>query len=135
MLNKIIIMGRITKDLELKRTSNGTAVTSFTIACDRDFKSNGEKETDFIDVVAWKGTAEFICSNFSKGRMIAIDGRLQTRTWQDKNSNNRKSVEVLADHVYFSDSRKSQNFDNLSERMNGFAEIQEEDEEENCLPF
>ena len=135
MLNKIIIMGRITKDLELKLTANGTAVTSFTIACDRDFKSNGEKETDFIDVVAWKGTAEFICSNFSKGRMIAIDGRLQTRTWQDKNSNNRKSVEVLADHVYFSDSRKSQNFDNLSERMDGFAEIQEEDEEENCLPF
>lgn len=132
MLNHIVIMGRLTRDPELKRTPGGTAVTSFSLAVDRDFKSqSGEKETDFIDVVAWKHTAEFVCSYFSKGRMAAVEGRLQVRDWRDKDGHNRRTAEVVADHVYFADSKQSQkqNFDNLSERMDGYAEIGDEDGE------
>ena len=137
MLNKIIIMGRFTHDPELRRTGSGTAVTSFSLACDRDFKSqSGDKETDFIEVVAWKNTAEFVSKYFSKGRMAVVEGRLQIRDWTDKAGNKRKTAEVVADNVYFADSKQSQekNFENLAGRMDGFAEIQE-DEEENCLPF
>ena len=137
MLNKIIIMGRLTHDPELRRTGSGTAVTSFSLACDRDFKSqSGEKETDFIEVVAWKNTAEFVSKYFSKGRMAVVEGRLQIREWTDKAGSKRKTAEVVADNVYFADSKQSQekNFENLAGRMDGFAEIQE-DEEENCLPF
>ena len=107
MLNRIIIMGRLTKDPELRRTQSGTAVTSFSVAVDRDFKSqNGEKETDFIDVVAWRNTAEFVCQYFSKGRMAVVEGRLQMRDWKDQNGNNRRSAEVVADNVYFGDSKR-----------------------------
>lgn len=107
MLNRIIIMGRLTKDPELRRTQNGTAVTSFSLAVDRDYKSqSGEKETDFIDVVAWRSTAEFICQYFSKGRMAVVEGRLQLRDWKDQNGNNRRSAEVVADNVYFGDSKR-----------------------------
>ena len=107
MLNRIIIMGRLTRDPELRRTQNGTSVTSFSIACDRDFKSqNGEKETDFIDVVAWRGTAEFVSKYFSKGRMAVVEGRLQIRDWTDQNNNKRRSAEVVADNVYFGDSKR-----------------------------
>ena len=137
MLNKIIIMGRMTRDPEIRRTGSGTAVTSFSLACDRDFKSqSGDKETDFIEVVAWKNTAEFVSKYFSKGRMAVVEGRLQIRDWTDKAGNKRKTAEVVADNVYFADSKQSQekNFENLAGRMDGFAEIQE-DEEENCLPF
>ena len=137
MLNKVVIMGRFTKDPELRRTGSGAAVTSFSLACDRDFKSqSGDKETDFIEVVAWKNTAEFVSKYFSKGRMAVVEGRLQIRDWTDKAGNKRKTAEVVADNVYFADSKQSQekNFENLAGRMDGFAEIQE-DEEENCLPF
>ena len=137
MLNKIILMGRLCTNPEIRRTGSGTAVTSFSLACDRDFKSqSGEKETDFIDVVAWKNTAEFVSKYFSKGRMAVVEGRLQIRDWTDKAGNKRKTAEVVADNVYFADSKQSQekNFENLAGRMDGFAEIQE-DEEENCLPF
>ena len=137
MLNKIILMGRLCANPELRRTGSGTAVTSFSLACDRDFKSqSGEKETDFIEVVAWKNTAEFASKYFSKGRMAVVEGRLQIRDWTDKAGNKRKTAEVVADNVYFADSKQSQekNFENLAGRMDGFAEIQE-DEEENCLPF
>ena len=107
MLNRIIIMGRLTKDPELRRTANGTAVTSFSVAVDRDFKSqSGEKETDFIDVVAWRNTAEFVCQYFSKGRMAVVEGRLQMRDWKDQNGNNRRTAEVVADNVYFGDSKR-----------------------------
>ena len=110
MLNKIIIMGRLTKDVELRRTGTGVAVASFTIACDRDFadKQSGEKETDFIDVVAWKNTAEFVYKYFSKGRMAVVSGRLQIRSWTDKDGNKRRTAEIIADSVYFGDS-KSEN--------------------------
>ena len=102
MLNKIIVMGRLTKDPELRRTGNGTAVTSFTIACDRDF---GDKETDFLECVAWKNTAEFVDKYFSKGRMAVVAGRLQIRGWTDKDGNKRKTAEIVADNVYFGDSK------------------------------
>ena len=106
MLNKIVIMGRLTRDPELRRTQSGTAVTSFSIACDRDFKSqSGEKETDFIDVVAWRGTAEFVSKYFSKGRMAVVEGRLQLRDWKDKEGNKRRSAEILVSSVYFGDSK------------------------------
>ena len=107
MLNKIFIMGRLTRDPELRRTQSGTAVTSFSLAVDRDFKSqSGEKETDFIDVVAWRNTGEFAAKYLAKGRMAAVEGRIQVRDWQDKDGNRRKSVEVVADNVYFADSKR-----------------------------
>jgi len=107
MLNKIIIMGRLTRDPELRRTQSGTAVTSFSLAVDRDFKSqNGEKETDFIDVVAWRGTAEFVSKYFAKGRMAIVEGRLQIRDWTDREGGKRRSAEVVADNVYFGDSKR-----------------------------
>ena len=106
MLNHIVLMGRLTRDPELRRTGSGVAVTSFTIACDRDFGQNGEKETDFIDVTAWRNTAEFVSKYFTKGRMAVVSGRLQIRSWTDKDGNKRKSAEVVADNVYFADSKK-----------------------------
>ena len=100
-------MGRLTRDPELRRTQSGTAVTSFSIACDRDFKSqNGEKETDFIDIVAWRGTAEFVSKYFTKGRMAIVEGRLQIRDWTDNNGGKRRSAEVVADNIYFGDSKR-----------------------------
>jgi single-strand DNA-binding protein len=107
MLNKIFIMGRLTRDPELRRTQNGTAVTSFTLSVDRDFKNaDGTKDTDFIDVVAWRNTAEFVSKYFSKGRMAVVEGRLQLRDWTDKDGNKRRNAEVLADNIYFGDSKK-----------------------------
>lgn len=103
MLNHITIMGRLTRDPEMRRTGSGVAVTSFTLAVDRDF---GEKETDFIDCVAWRNTAEFVNNYFTKGRMAAVSGRLQIRSWTDKDGNKRKAAEVVADGVYFADSNK-----------------------------
>ena len=122
MLNKIIIMGRLTHDPELRRTGNGTAVTSFSLACDRDFKSqSGEKETDFIDVVAWKNTAEFVSKYFSKGRMAVVEGRLQIRDWTDKDGGKRRSAEVVAENVYFADSKRSESNDNQKENFNALS--------------
>lgn len=107
MLNQIILMGRITKDPELRKTNNGTSVISFTLAVDRDFKDDsGNKETDFIECVAWRGTADFVAKYFGKGRMAAVSGRLQIRNWTDKEGNKRRSAEVMAEHVYFADSKK-----------------------------
>ena len=107
MLNRIVLMGRLTRDPELRRTQSGTAGTSFTIACDRDFKAqSGEKETDFIDIVAWRGTAEFVSKYFAKGRMAIVEGRLQIRDWTDNNGGKRRSAEVVADNIYFGDSKR-----------------------------
>ncbi len=107
MLNKIVVMGRLTRDPELRRTQSGLSVTSFSVASDRDFKNqSGEKETDFIDCVAWRNTAEFVCKYFSKGRMAVVEGRLQLRDWQDNNGNKRRSAEIVADNVYFGDSKR-----------------------------
>ena len=108
MLNHIVIMGRLTRDPELRRTGSGVAVTSFTVAVDRDFgnRDNGEKETDFIDCVAWRQTGEFVSKYFTKGRMAVVSGRLQIRNWTDKEGNKRRTAEVIADNVYFGDSKR-----------------------------
>lgn len=110
MLNHIVLMGRLTRDPELRRTNSGTAVASFTLAVDRDFgpKDGGEKETDFIECVAWKNTAEFISKYFSKGRMAVVSGRLQIRRWNDKDGNKRSTAEVVVDNAYFGDSKKEE---------------------------
>ena len=109
MLNHIVIMGRLTRDPELRRTGSGIAVTSFSLAVDRDFspKDGGERETDFIDCVAWRSTGEFVSKYFTKGSMAVVSGRLQIRSWNDKDGNKRRSAEVVADNVYFGDSKRS----------------------------
>ena len=108
MLNHITIMGRLTRDPELRRTGTGVAVTSFAVAVDRDFgnRESGEKETDFIDCVAWRQTGEFVSKYFTKGSMIVVSGRLQIRSWNDKDGNKRRTAEVVADNCYFGDSRR-----------------------------
>lgn len=109
MLNHITIMGRLTRDPELRRTGSGTAVASFTLAVDRDFSpKEGEKETDFIDCVAWRHTGEFVSKYFSKGRMAVVSGRLQIRSWTDKEGNKRRTAEVIAESVYFGDSKREE---------------------------
>ena len=108
MLNHITVMGRICNDIELRRTGSGTAVASFTLAVDRDFKNNGEKETDFIECVAWRHTGEFVNTYFKKGSMAVVSGRLQIRSWTDKDGNKRKTAEVVAENVYFGDSKNKE---------------------------
>ena len=143
MLNKIILMGRLTRDPELRRTQSGTSVASFSLAVERDFKSqSGEKETDFIDIVAWRNTADFVSKYFTKGRMAIVEGRLQIRDWTDKDGGKRRSAEVIADNVYFGDSKRDGDSGTsggyhpaghpVDVSANDFAEIGEEDGE---LPF
>lgn len=133
MLNKIIVMGRLTREPELRRTGNGTAVTSFTIACDRDF---GDNETDFLECVAWKNTAEFVEKYFSKGRMAVVSGRLQIRGWTDKDGNKRKTAEIVADNVYFGDSKSDNqqggNAPAFATPSSDFAVLEDDDAQ---LPF
>ena len=113
MLNHITIMGRLTRDPELRRTGSGVAVASFAIAVDRDYSpKEGEKETDFIECVAWRNTGEFVSKHFTKGRMAVVSGRLQIRGWTDKDGNKRRTAEVVADNVYFADSKKEASSDN-----------------------
>ena len=109
MLNHITIMGRLTRDPELRRTGTGVAVASFTVAVDRDFagRESGERETDFIDCVAWRNTGEFVSKYFTKGSMIVVSGRLQIRGWTDKEGNKRRTAEVVADNVYFGESKRT----------------------------
>ena len=111
MLNTITIMGRMVRNPELRRTGSGIAVTSFTVAVDRDFTSqeSGERETDFIDCVAWRQVGEFVGKYFTKGRMAVVSGRLQIRSWTDKDGNKRRTAEVVADNVYFGDNKREEN--------------------------
>ena len=141
MLNKIVVMGRLTKNPELRRTGSGLPVTSFTLACDRDFgpKDGGEKETDFLDCVAWRNEAEFVNKYFSKGQMAVVAGRLQIRGWTDKEGNKRRSAEIVADNVYFGDSKKDSASnaqaaptDYAAPAANDFQQLEDEDEQ---LPF
>lgn len=137
MLNRICIMGRITRDLELRRTQDGTAVTSFTVAVDDDFKSKatGEKKTYFLDVVAWRQSAEFVCQYLGKGRMVVVEGKLTVRDWTDKDGNKRRNAEIIADNIYFGDSRAgniSPAKDAADGAAGGFAEVSEDDVD---LPF
>ena len=110
MLNHITIMGRLTRDPELRRTGSGIAVASFSLAVDRDFspRDGGERETDFIDCVAWRQTGEFVSKYFTKGRMAVVSGRLQIRSWTDKDGNKRRTAEIVADNVYFGDSKRDE---------------------------
>ena len=136
MLNRIILMGRLTRDPELRHTQAGTSVASFSLAVDRDFKdkSTGEKGTDFIDIVAWRSSAEFVSRFFTKGRMAVVEGRLQLRDWKDKDGNSRRSAEVVAEHVYFGDSKRSESDTASAPPASGdFREIPEEEKGE--LPF
>ena len=136
MLNHITIMGRLTRDPELRRTGNGTAVTSFTLAVDRDFapKDGGERETDFIDCVAWRSTGEFVEKYFNKGSMAVVSGRLQIRNWTDKDGNKRRSAEVFSDNVYFGESKKGDSHSQAtpSAPAQDFAPIVDDDAQ---LPF
>ena len=137
MLNHIIIMGRLTQDPELRTSPNGTSVTSFSVAVERDYKNqDGDKDTDFINVVAWRQTAEFVCKYFSKGRMAVVDGRLQIRGYTDKDGNKRRAAEIVAGSVYFGDSKRDG--DNAAPKENppvsdnqGFEAIDDDED----LPF
>lgn len=141
MLNQIFIMGRLTRDPELRRTQTGTPVASFTLAVDRDFKdkATGERSTDFIDVAAWRQTAEFVSRYFSKGRMAVVEGRLQMNDWTDRDGNKRRSAQVVADSIYFGDSKQTQPSEgNASDRdlppgpSGEYTELNDDDGE---LPF
>ena len=139
MLNHITIMGRLTKDVELRRTQSGTACANFTLAVDRDYpgKDSGEKETDFIDCVAWHKTAEFVSKYFSKGRMAVASGRLQIRSWTDKDGNKRRTAEVVVNDMYFGDSKKdsADKFNNVfgnNQQTQDFAVL---DGDDDSLPF
>lgn len=138
MLNKFVGMGRLTKNPELRYTQNNTPVASFTIAVDRDFGGNGEKQTDFIDCVAWNKSGEFVAKHFAKGQLAAVSGRLQSRKWQDRDGNSRISWEIVADNVYFGGDRKAENaaevYSNKAVNVSApeFEELEGEDGE---LPF
>ena len=145
MLNKIILMGRLTHDPELRRTQNGTAVTGFSLAVERDFKDeDGKRATDFIDIVAWRSSAEFVSRYFAKGRMAVVEGRLQLRDWTDRDGNKRRTAEVIADNVYFGDSKRDAEGGAESggaytpppaEPGSGGAEFEELTDDDGELPF
>ena len=141
MLNHITAMGRLTRDPELRYTQSNVPVASFTIACDRDYSGQGqEKQTDFIDIVAWRSTGEFVSKYFSKGRMIVVSGRLQSRKWTDKEGNKRTSWEIVADNCYFGDSKKDGEGSTYNEQqayntMQQQAQLQELDDDDGELPF
>lgn len=130
MLNRIVVMGRCGKDPEIRMTQKGTAVASVTLAVDRDYSADQNKETDWVDVVAFGKTAEFVEKYFSKGQMAIVSGRLQIRNWQDKEGNKRRSAEILADHVYFGEGKKDRA--ETYEPQGGFSEITGDDPD---LPF
>ena len=137
MLNHITIMGRLTRDPELRRTGSGIAVASFTVAVDRDFsgRDSGEKETDFIDCVAWRQAGEFVSKYFTKGRMIVVSGRLQVRNWKDKDGNNRRSTEVVADSCYFGDSKRDASAPQYATANTPESDFAVLDDDDATLPF
>lgn len=137
MLNKIILMGRLTRDPDLRHTQSGTAVASFSLAVDRDYKGqDGERETDFIDIVAWRSSADFVSRYFTRGRMAVVEGRLQARDWKDRDGNRRRSFEVIAENVYFGDSRRASDSDARKDDPIASGEFRQlPDDEEGELPF
>ena len=142
MLNRIILMGRLTRDPELRQTQSGASAANFSLAVDRDFKDKqtGEKPTDFIDIVAWRSSAEFVSRFFTKGRMAVVEGRLQLRDWTDRDGNKRRTAEVLAEHVYFGDSKRDAESGGAytpppAEPGSGGAEFAELTEDDGELPF
>ena len=138
MLNHINIMGRLTREPEMRRTGSGVAVTSFTLAVDRDFadKQSGTKEVDFIECVAWKNTAEFVSKYFKKGQMAIVSGRLQIRSWTDKDGNKRRTAEVVVDNVYFGESKKDTEATGYTPKgVSGSEGFQKVDTPDEALPF
>ena len=135
MLNQITVAGRLTHDPEMRHTANGTAVASFALAVDRDYtsKDSGERETDFVDIVAWRGTAEFVSKYFTKGRMAIVEGRLQIHPWTDQEGAKRFSTEIVAEHVYFGDSKPKAQDEDASEPPEGF--VPDFGNEDGELPF
>lgn len=132
MLNKIILMGRLTRDPEMRSTQSGTKVASFSLAVDRDYKDqSGERETDFIDIVAWRNNAEYVCKYFTKGRMVVVTGRLEIQSWVDKDKVKRRSAQVILEDIYFADSKPRSDSD--TQRGGDFKELPEGDGGE--LPF
>ena len=122
MLNHIVVMGRLTRDPEIRKTASGVSVASFSVAVDRDFsQQDGKKETDFLDVVAWRNTAEFAAKYFTKGRMAVVSGRLQIRNWEDKEGNKRRTAEILAENIYFGDSKKEDDGGSAPAPTQGFG--------------
>ena len=133
MLNHIIIMGRITKDVEIRYTQSQTPVASFTLACDRDYQQGGsERQTDFLDCVAWKHEAEFVSKYFAKGSMAVVSGRLQIRDWTDREGNKRRSAEIVADNIYFGESKRRDGEPLSDTSTTSFQELADDDGE---LPF
>lgn len=140
MLNKVVLMGRLTKAPELRHTQSNIPVVSFTLAVDRGFKNGEERQADFVNIVAWRGTAEFVSKWFSKGQLVAVSGRIQSRTYKDKDGNNRAAVEVVADEVFFAEGKKDKAESNINDlesfgtmpASEDFAEVVEVDAE---LPF
>lgn len=137
MLNKIILMGRLGADPELRSTQGGVSVTTFPLAVDRDFKdkTTGERATDWIDVVVWRATAEFVAKNFSKGRVAVVEGRMQNRDWTDKDGNKRRSTEVIADNVYFGDSKRPEESKSTGSTYGGYVPMAEGPKDDEPLPF
>ena len=136
-LNRVTVMGRLTRDPELRRTGSGIAVATFGIAVDRDYgaKEDGSRETDFLEVVAWRNTADFVERHLSKGRQVAVAGRLQSRSYEDKDGNKRKAVEIVADRIYFADSKYASDLNTQNAyqpEQSGFAEVTGDDSD---LPF
>lgn len=131
MLNTTVLMGRLTADPELRHTPSDISVTSFTLAVERSYvKSGGDRQVDFIDIVAWRSTAEFVCKYFRKGQLVAVQGSIQTRTYQDKNGNNRKAFEIIADNVYFAEPKRDNSSfsnQNTTSQSRNFDTIETED--------
>ena len=136
MLNKVILMGRLTADPELRSTTGGVDVTNFTLAVDRSYtKAGAEKETDFLDCVAWRGTAEFISRYFKKGMQVAVTGRVQTRKWKDQQDQRRVSVEIVVDEAFFADSKRDTAVDRTEPRGWQSQDVSFADLEDENLPF
>lgn len=136
MLNHVVIMGRLTRDPELRRTGSGVAVTSFTVAVERDIANkDGERETDFFDCVAWRGTGEFVAKHFRKGQMIVVEGSLQVRNWTDKDGNKRRNTEINADACYFGDSKKDAPSESPAQNNTPASDYEKLEDEDAQLPF
>ena len=143
MLNRVILMGRLTKDPELKQTPNNVSVATFSLAVDRNYQADKDnKQTDFINIVAWRHTAEFVGKYFTKGQLVAVEGSIQTRSYQDKDGNNRTVFEVVADQVYFAEKKQNGNNQSQSESSakdsfpdGGLGDFEEFEDSDGELPF
>ena len=136
MLNRAVLMGRLTRDPELRQTPNNVSVVTFSLAVDRNYQADkNNKQTDFINIVAWRNTAEFVSKYFVKGQLVAVEGSIQTRRYQDKDGNNRTAFEVVADRVYFAEKKNAGNGQNISDPPGDLSDFEELDVDDNDLPF